>query len=407
MRRFFTKKMITGVLLITILFSFFFLNLKKSYASLEEIIKKYQWNSEMSLDTMNRFINEVDTSVNDQVFEEYTFVEAYGFMQLLMGKNEVNNFEIVKDKQGNLHYTYFANGGNDTTVLAERMVRLQKAADEKGARLMYLETPDKFIRGYTEFSTGIPYNYANETADAFLDKLKSHEIKVMDYRELIEEDGLDKSRLFYKTDHHWTIETTFWAFTKLVEELEDWGDITFPNKDLYTNIDNYNQITYREAHLGSMGRKLGKLYSGADDFTFIFPKFDTSFYFFAQNGEEQIRTDGRFEDSLTFKGLLSADNDVYQAEYDKYFTYLDGNPGFVEIHNFNETDGCKVLFIKDSMVVPMAAFLSTGCSKVYLVDPRYYGGDIEELVDDLDLDFIFVSFTPQNLTDEFFKFYEE
>lgn len=407
MNRFFIKKMIAAVFLVIILFTFSIVNVMYSYSSLFDTVKSYQWNAKMKLETLNQFIDDINTKVNDVVFEKYSFIEAYGYMQLLMDKHEANNFEIVKDKTGSLHYTYFSNTTNDVTDLANRMVRLKEETDKRNIKLMFLESPDKYIRGYTKFPIGIPYNYANETADNFLSLLDKNNIKTLDYRKLIEEDGLDKSTLFYKTDHHWTIQTAFWAFTKLVDELESWGGITFPNKDLYTDMNNYNQITYKDSHLGSMGRKLGKLYSGVDDFTFLFPKFDTSFYFFAQNGEEQIRTDGRFEDSLTFTSMLSPDNDIYNGAFDKYFSYLDGNPGFVEIHNFNETDGIKVLFIKDSMMVPLAAFLSTGCSEVYLVDPRYYGGNIEDLLDQLDLDYVFVSFNPQNLTDEFFKFYQE
>ena len=147
-----------------------------------------------------------------------------------------------------------------------------------------------------------------------------------------------------------------------------------------------------------MGRKLGKLYSGVEDFTFIFPKFDTDFYFYAQNGPEDIQKSGRFEDSIAFTSLLRGEGDIYEATNDKFFTYMDGNPGFVEITNNLEKDGPKVLFIKDSLMVPVASFFALGCSKVYMVDPRYYAGSIEYVADRYDLDYIFVSYTPPNLT---------
>ena len=66
--------------------------------------------------------------------------------------------------------------------------------------------------------------------------------------------------------------------------------------------------------------------------------------------------------------------------------------------------GIKVLFIKDSFSLPLSAFLSNVCSDVYLVDPRYYDGDITDLTNKLKTDFVFVTFSPPNLTMEFFNF---
>ena len=62
------------------------------------------------------------------------------------------------------------------------------------------------------------------------------------------------------------------------------------------------------------------------------------------------------------------------------------------------------MFIKDSYTVPLAAFLSTAVSDVYMIDPRSYDGDITEYINNTELDVVIVSFYPQNLTEEFFKF---
>ena len=58
-------------------------------------------------------------------------------------------------------------------------------------------------------------------------------------------------------------------------------------------------------------------------------------------------------------------------------------------------------------MVPVAAFLSTVCSDVYLVDPRYYEGNIIDFTNDIEeLDYVMVAFSPQDLTEEFFRFGE-
>lgn len=63
-----------------------------------------------------------------------------------------------------------------------------------------------------------------------------------------------------------------------------------------------------------------------------------------------------------------------------------------------------MLLIKDSFSLPLAAFLSNVCSDVYLVDPRYYDDDITDLTNKLNTDFVFVTFSPPDLTREFFNF---
>ena len=85
-----------------------------------------------------------------------------------MGKNEESNFEVVKDTNGSLHYTYFAEGPNPVNEIVNEMNTLKINIKNKETKLIYLMPPDKYIKGYTEFPKGIPYNFANETADNFI-----------------------------------------------------------------------------------------------------------------------------------------------------------------------------------------------------------------------------------------------
>lgn len=406
MKRFFTKKIVTAFLFIIVLFVLSFLNLKTAYPTLKENLMSY-WNSTGSkTEQLSTLAANLNNTTSNEVYGKYTYVEAYGYLQDLLGKKEINNFEVVKANDGTLYYTYFTSGPNKVDTLVKRMEALKKAASEDGSKVMYVMTPDKYIKGKTEFEKGIPYNYANETADNFLTSLKKDGIDTLDFRELMKEDGRYTPDSFYKTDHHWKVQTAFWAYTKFVDVLEGKYGLQFPDKAMYTNLNNFNQITYKDSYLGSMARKEGILYSGAEDFTFIYPKFDTNFYFYSQEGTQKIESKGRFEQSIAYTSLLSGKGDIYDSTDDKFFTYMDGNPGFAQINNYNQPQGPKVLFIKDSLMVPVASFFSLGCSKVYMIDPRYYSGSIEDFISNNKLDYIFVSFSPPNLTEEFFPFYK-
>lgn len=401
MDRLFMKKWITSIFIIGFIFIFAILNFKVAYEPIKETIK----NVKMQSININETIKLIENTINENVFEKYKFIDGYGYLQKLMNKNEESNFEVIKDKEGSLHYTFFAYEPNPVEILAERTLAFKNGIKNKDTKFIYLMTPDKYISGYTKFPVGIPYNYANETADNFLDLIKSNNISSIDLRENLINSGIPMDELFFKTDHHWKIETAFWGFKELVNKLNKEYNTNLDQDNIYTNKENYNFIEYKDSYVGSMGRKTGIYYSGVDDFNLIYPKYKTSYKFYAKTGEQEINTEGRFEDSLLTIYNLRVEKGRYALEGDKYGTYLFSNQGYAHIINKDNKNGPKVLFIKDSVAVPLATFLSTVCSDVYLLDPRYYNNDILAATNDIkDLDFVFMSFYPQDLTEEFFNF---
>jgi hypothetical protein len=120
-----------------------------------------------------------------------------------------------------------------------------------------------------------------------------------------------------------------------------------------------------------------------------------------------LHPEGRFEETLLSYVPFRNGVSPFNTYYDKYSSYLSGDYRLAHIVNENNPNGPKVLFIKDSIARPVAAFLSTMCSEVWLVDPRYYKDNIEDFVGQHQLDYIFVMFLPQDITLEFFPFCQE
>lgn len=396
----FYKKLISTIIFISFLLVFSFQNIKLAYNPLREFLQK----GDLNYANISELVKSAEGIINDNVYEKYKFIDGYSYLQNLMSKNEEANFEVVKDTDGILHYTFFATKPNPVDELVTEVKKFNDGIEDKNKKLMYLMTPDKFIKGHTKFETGIPYSYANETADNLLEGLAKDGINSIDLRENLDKSGIPSNELFYKTDHHWKTETVFYEYCQLIDMFkENYGLDLDPNK-FYTNKENYNFIKYNNSYIGSMGRKAGMYYTGVDDFTIIYPKFKTSYTFYTRTGEIEDNLQGRFEDALISTYPLNLKGDSYGLEADKYFSYLYGNWGVVHIHNKDKVNGPKLLFIKDSLAVPLAAFLSTVCSDVYLLDPRYYKEDMLKFANETDLDYIFISFYPQNLTKEFFSF---
>lgn len=403
MDRFFIKKLVTSIIFIGFVFIFSFQNILTAYNPLKVALK----DNKINLLKLEETIKLIESTANENIYAEYSFVDGYGFIQRLMDKNEANNFEVIKDKQGFLHYTSFGNQTNSMYDFAARIESLKNSIKSKDTKFIYLMQPDKYIKGYSELPTGIPYNYANENADKFLELLNKNNINTIDLRENLTKSEISVDKLFFKTNNYWKIETAFWEFGQLVNNLNNKYSVNLDENKFYTDKENYNFITYANSYVGSMGRQAGIFYGGVDDFTLVYPKFKTSYTYYSKNEEQEMTLDGRFEEALLAVSPFKVKKEKYQLEEDKYYVYLFGNREFVHIKNKDNINGAKILLVKDSYTLPLAAFLSTVCSDIYLVDPRYYKEDITSLVNSIDnLDIVFVSFSPQDLTEEFFQFYK-
>lgn len=403
MNRVFIKKLVTAILFVLVLFTGAILNLKKTSGEVADSVKK-ETEKGVSIRTL---INNTETILNENAFAKYTCIESYGYVQRLLGKKEENDFEVIKDNQGSLHLTYFARGEKDVSALAEEVKTFEANLINPKTKVLYVMPPDKYLKGYTTTEPGLPYDYANETADALLSDLTELGIDSIDFRDTIQESGIPLKELFFKTDHHWSTQTAFWAYTELVRQLQESYGLNVENADMYTELSNYNVVTYENSFVGSLGRKTGVYYSGVDDYSLIYPKFETEFSFDGRLNETTITAEGRFEEALLNLVALRSKEDKYDVQSDRYSTYLYGHQAITHITNHKVTDGPKILLVKDSYMVPVAAFLSTICSDIYLVDPRYYEGSISDYANSIkDLDYALISFYPQNLTEEFFRLNE-
>ncbi len=401
MNKMFMARRVTTIILLIILYGYSAANF---YFSLDEVM--YGVIENVSDDELTAFekITNIDSVLNENMYRRMDFIELYGGIQLLLDKNEYDNVEVVKDVDGNLYYSYFAHEKRDITEEAKTVINFVKTMESRvDSDFLFLMPPDKEIVGVTEFPYGIPYPYRNEEADDFLELLNNAGVSTYDYRKTITQSGLDLKDLFYKTDHHWKTETAFWAYTELVNLLNVMYDEDIDPTYEYRDLKNFNQIMYRNEYLGSIGRNTGIVYAGIDDFKFIYPKFETDYTIsFVSQYEGYKMMQGSFDNALMNIGALDGNLDVRDVNADKYMSYLYGNLPLVQVQNNLVEDGLKVLFIKDSYMVPVAAFLSTVCSQVDLIDPRFMYHGIEDYILQNNYDYVIISMIPSNLTGEFF-----
>lgn len=381
------KYIFSGIFIIA-LFIFSAFNLIHSYPILQENRKQ-------------KDIKSIEKEIDENILMRYGFIEGYGLIQKIFGKNEINNFEAVKDKKGSLYAETFQTGPYyQYQELVNRVVSMQEAVKASGCEVIALITPVKDLPKEEKMANSFPTNYFNETADLYRRGLKDNDIKVLDFRTSDKCSAISEEDKFYRTDHHWKIETAFAAFCDLAKEM-NWDEEGF-----YTNPENYNWITYQQSFLGSYGRKVGLIYGGLDDFTAIYPKFPTQFSYYYEVGEKSETLQGRFEEALFYSNYLESDN-VYTN--DSYMCYLESVRGFDQITNVLKPEGERILFIRDSYTAPLAAFTSQVCGQVDMIYTLGYDKSIEDYIEanKENYDYIFVSIYPENMTLEAYPFYEE
>jgi hypothetical protein len=279
---------------------------------------------------------------------------------------------------------------------ASAIQSLQLTAEEAGADFLYIAAPTK----NTVYST--PENIENFSADnydRYIKALQQKGVPTLDlYDELRKENMLDVDT-YFRTDHHWTPETGFWATEKICSTLSD--HYGFEYDDYYTDLENYTTKTYPDWFLGSSGKKVGRYFTagGPDDITLITPKFETNFTEL-QPLKEWERT-GRFEETVLDMEHIQT-KDHYGLS--PYSTYGGGDFRQQIIKNHLNPDGAKILIVRDSFACAVTPFLALNASELHIIDVRDFIPadpiDVYEYVREISPDYVLVLYSGTEFPDQ-------
>jgi len=159
--------------------------------------------------------------------------------------------------------------------------------------------------------------------------------------------------LFYKTDHHWTSLGACHAFTALAPTL----GISAPA------MDSYQVYPVSDSFEGTLASRSGS-HSEKDRVDIYVP--DTPIQYHVTYVESQQKTS-----TLYHREALQ--------QKDHYTVFFGGNHSRVDITTTADTDRC-LLLLKDSYANCFVQFLYPHFDKILMIDPRYYYGDLENLI---------------------------
>ena len=157
--------------------------------------------------------------------------------------------------------------------------------------------------------------------------------------------------VWFKTDHHWTADGAYVAYTELSEAL---GYIPY-EKDLF------KAETVSESFLGSIYSRAGCIAPSPDNIVL---------YRYEGDGEYMLSIDGK----APRKGLYFTE---YLEKKDKYAIFLGGNYARVSIEKMTDVPRPRLVLIKDSYANSLVPFLALHFD-IEMIDPRFFS-EYEEI----------------------------
>ena len=163
-------------------------------------------------------------------------------------------------------------------------------------------------------------------------------------------------KIYYKTDHHWTTLGAFYAFQAAAPSLGIEGDLS----------GKYVSHAVSNSFNGMLASKSGVNLGEKEQIDIYVPtEEDTDLIIdYVDEGKRSIS----LYDSSKLK------------EKDQYTEFLGGNSSLPDIRTVS-TSTKRLLLVKDSFANSFIPFLTPYYREIVVVDPRYYSGTINDLMD--------------------------
>jgi hypothetical protein len=273
----------------------------------------------------------------------------------------------------------------DTSQHYEALAELNDFCQNEGIDFLYVQAPYK-ISEYDDIDVSGTADFSNQNADELLAQLEDAGINYYDIRETIHENNLHNHDLFYRTDHHWTTTTGLWAAKNILAYCnENYGwdaDLSL------LDADQFDYVTYEDWFLGSQGKKVTLARCQPDDFTLLYPKYDTNFHYYIPT--EGVDTMGNY--SVVYDMSEIEECDYYNKNPYGGCNYAD--QPLIQIENQLTADEHKILIISDSFSDCMISCLALAEKTVDSIDLRYFDGSLKAYIEESQPDIVMVMYNP-------------
>lgn len=163
-------------------------------------------------------------------------------------------------------------------------------------------------------------------------------------------------KIYYKTDHHWTTLGAFYAFQAAAPSLGIEGDLSGKYVS-HAVSNNFNGMLASKSGVNLGEKEQIDIYVPTEEDTDLIIDYVD---------------EGKRSTSLYDSSKLK--------EKDQYTVFLGGNSSLLDIRTVS-TSTKRLLLVKDSFANSFIPFLTPYYREIVVVDPRYYSGTINDLMD--------------------------
>ena len=381
------KKVVAAVVVIVVFYHFLLLscliqNPKEVYWA---ICYQLEHNSDMSFNGkivsvikgIQNFFNLKVTSFQNNNDNVCYWIDIWGYLQKRLGKIY---FSGLIQYKGHLIFIGLSSAPIDKTsstitteTYCKKLKKVYQYFREQNIEFIYIVFPQHMHQ-----KTVLPYGLKDDMNQFSTDRIigiKENRIPVIDTRELFKDAPDTHYQLFYKGDHHWIPEYAYRVYHYISQELEKQHSPMMKYFDR-TNMawkDYYIEKRWPPFHsyLGSSMRRMGRYYLPERDITpYMIPRYETSYTYRVPSMD------------INKTGSV---NDTFLEFY--------GNASIEIIINNRVKNKNKILVFHDSFMHSFAPFLATNNYCLYMIDLRFFQGNIIDLIEQEKPDAIVIAYT--------------
>ena len=290
-----------------------------------------------------------ETYENDQFPLRDMWITLKATTDRLMGKVEENGVYLGKNG-------YLMEGFNappqtqyDATVNAMTAFA-QKHSDLKQYALI---APNSVNILKSKLPAFAPADDQNPWIDNLKDSLTSAGVAFIDIRDTFTDHKTED--LYYHTDHHWTTLGAYYAYLQAAAAM-----------GIDTSSDSYDKAPVSQTFKGTLSAKSGFRSGETDEIDVFLPNGDNALSSVVNYVDEQKKSASFYDTSKL-------------NTRDKYALFFGGNHAQIKISTPTESNN-TLLVLKDSYANSFVPFLAQHYRKIIMIDPRYYYGDLEQLL---------------------------
>ena len=315
-----------------------------------------------------KFMSDYETYVTDQFVLRDAWVAAKAWSERLVGKGENNGI-------------YFCDG---STLIARfdepAATRVERNLNNVTRFMENVQVPVYFGLIPTQakiWADKLPAGAPNaDQAEVMAQAAQAAGESFIDLTEAL---ATHKDEaIFYRTDHHWTSLGAYYGYQGLAGALE------------YTPVplSDYTKTTVSKAFYGTTFSNSGVRWVKPDEIDTYVPE------------------DGITVVSHTFDAAgkpVEEPRELYVESYlevkDKYSMFLGGQQSLGVVKTGN-TEGPKLLLIRDSYSDSLVPFLTAHYSEIHLIDLRYYKQSVSGYIQDNGIDQVLILYSVPNFVTE-------